>query len=42
MGESLKERQENEVEVLRAIFMDDFLDLNAGNKVFRELCDKTA
>ncbi|XP_028409017.1 eIF-2-alpha kinase GCN2-like [Dendronephthya gigantea] len=32
MGDSLKERQENEVEVLRAIFMDDFRDLNEGNK----------
>ena len=33
MEESLKERQENELEVLQAIFMDDFCDLNDGNKV---------
>jgi hypothetical protein len=35
MGESLKERQENELEALQAIFMDDFCDLNEGNKVFK-------
>ena len=33
MGESLKERQENELEALQAIFMDDFCDLNNGDKV---------
>ena len=32
MGESLKERQENELEALQAIFMDDFCDLNSGVK----------
>jgi hypothetical protein len=33
MGESLKERQQNELEALQAIFMDDFCDLSKGNKV---------
>ena len=33
MEESLKERQENELEVLQAIFMGDFRDLNDENKV---------
>ena len=37
MEESLKERQENELEVLQAIFMDDFCDLNDGNKVIWKL-----
>ncbi len=33
MGESLRERQENELEALQAIFMGDFCDVNEGNKV---------
>ena len=37
MEESLKERLENELEVLQAIFMDDFRDLNDGNEVIWKL-----
>ena len=39
MGESLKERQENELEAMQAIFMEDFRDLNKGNKVFLNLAN---
>ena len=37
MEESLKERLENELEVLQAIFMDDFRHLNDGNEVIWKL-----